>query len=294
MREPESQLPGGAADDHRPSRLRPVAPAEMEGRSRHRAPALFEAGVRGWIRRPTMAGAAITVAAVLLAQIVIASGLVSPFLVASPLQVAAHLPRLVLEEGLLPRTVTTAGEVVLATAIAAGIGGSLGWLLYRFPHAWRAFAGSLASLNAIPLILVYPLLLVVFGRSPVTVVVLGALSALPPLALKTREAFAAVPPVLLDVARCFNLTRSQRFRLVHLPAAAPVMAAGFRIGVSHALAAVIGAEFLTGIGGLGALVPDLADQFDLPEMYGALAFIVVLSAAFMGLGKRVERWLRPR
>ena len=243
---------------------------------------------------PVLATAAIALGVVLVAQCVIGTGLVSSFLVPSPLEIAASFPRLIVEEGLFRRTVGTAAEILCAAGAATVLGGGLGWLLYRSPVAWRAFTGSVTALNAAPLILLYPLLLVIFGRGVVTVVVLGVLGALPPIILKTREAFAGIAPVLLDVGRCFNLTPAQRFRLIHLPAAVPIIASGFRMGMFYAVTTVIGAEFLTGIGGLGALVPDLAERYDLAAMYGAMAFIVLVSAAFLSLVKRFERWLRPR
>jgi ABC-type nitrate/sulfonate/bicarbonate transport system permease component len=243
---------------------------------------------------PAAASAALVLAVLLLMQAAVGTGLVSSFLVPSPLAIAAAFPRLIANEALLSRTAVTSGEVVVAAASATALGGWLGWLLYRHPDAWRAFAGLIAGVNATPLILVYPLLLVIVGRSLAMVVVLGIIGALPPLILKTREAFAAVPRVFLDVAGSFNLTPAQCFRLIQLPAAIPVMATGFRMGVFHAVASVIGGEFLTGIGGLGALVPDLAERFELPEMSGAIAFIVLISATFLALMKGLERWLRPR
>jgi|SRR5579871_2180205 len=251
-------------------------------------------GLRAVALSPAAASAALVLAVIVVVQLLVGGGLVSSFLLPSPIEIAVNFPRLVAEEGLLARTALTAGEIALAAAVATLLGGWLGWLLYRRPDAWRAFAGAIAGLNAAPLILIYPLLLVIIGPGFVTVVVLGVLGALPPLVLKSREAFAGVPRVFLDVARGFNLTAAQRFRLVHLPAAMPIMAAGFRLGIFYAVASVIGGEFLTGIGGLGALVPDLADRFELPEMYGAMTSIVALSVAFLVGMKRLERWLRAR
>ena len=64
-----------------------------------------------------------------------------------------------------------------------------------------AFEPWVAVLAAAPLVLAYPLFLVLFGRSPLTIVVIGFASALAPVILKTVEGFAAVRRVLLDVGR---------------------------------------------------------------------------------------------
>jgi ABC-type nitrate/sulfonate/bicarbonate transport system permease component len=55
----------------------------------------------------------------------------------------------------------------------------------------------------------------------------------------------------------------------------------------------VGIEFLIGYGGLGALIPDLADRFEIPAMYGAIVFVIVVSACLQLVVRRIETWLRP-
>ncbi len=224
-------------------------------------------------------------------QVVTGTGLVSIFLLPSPVQIAAAFPKLFVEEGLLWRLVLTAGEVVAAAGIAILLGGVIGWTFYQSADAWRAFSGWVVGLNAAPTILLYPLLMVFFGRGSGAVIFLGALGGLPSVILKTRESFASVPPVLINVGRSFNLAPTRLFVSIHLPAAAPVLAAGIRLGVAYATVAVIGAEFLTGSGGLGALIPDLADRYQLASMYGTILVVIFTSGALVAAMKRVERWL---
>jgi ABC-type nitrate/sulfonate/bicarbonate transport system permease component len=61
----------------------------------------------------------------------------------------------------------------------------------------------------------------------------------------------------------------------------------------NALITVVGIEFLIGYGGLGALIPDLADRFEIAAMYGAIVFIVLLCACYQAIVGRIESWLRP-
>jgi ABC-type nitrate/sulfonate/bicarbonate transport system permease component len=242
---------------------------------------------------PALVTACVLLAIVGLLQVAASAGVTNTFLFPSPLEVAESFPDLIAEEGLLARFAMTAGEVFLAASLAIVVGGLLGGLLYSSRIAWDAFASWIVGFNAAPLILLYPLFLMIFGRNPSVVVVLGVLGALPVIVLKTREAFVGVPKVLLEVGRSFNLPRSRQIRLILLPAATPTIVAGARLGCFYALSAVIGAEFLTGIGGLGALIPDLADRYKLAEMYGAIVFVVVTSAVFILLVNSAGRWLRP-
>jgi NitT/TauT family transport system permease protein len=225
-------------------------------------------------------------------QIATSTGLVSTFLLPSPAQIAASFPRLISQEGLLQRFGATAREVLVANLISVSLGGLAGWALSRNRTAWLAFNGWIATFNAAPFIMLFPLLLLIFGRGMLMIVVLGVLGGLPSIMVKSREAFATVPPVLTNVGRSLNLDAMRRFRLIELPAALPTLVAGMRLGSFYTLIAVIGGEFLTGVAGVGGLIPDLADRYALPGMYATIIFIITMSAIFLATIRRIERAVR--
>jgi ABC-type nitrate/sulfonate/bicarbonate transport system permease component len=66
-----------------------------------------------------------------------------------------------------------------------------------------------------------------------------------------------------------------------------------RLGLIFALINIVGVEFLINFGGLGQLINDLAERYDLPGMYGAILFVVLISILFFVLTERAERWLLP-
>ncbi len=197
------------------------------------------------------------------------------------------------QEHLLQRFAITGAETVSAAILATLIGGLAGWTLYRWGQARLAYTSWVVGLNAAPSLLLYPLFLVIVGRNAATIVTLGVISALPPIVLKTCEGFAAGRRVLLDVGRSFDLTPFQQFGLIQFPAALPTVFSGVRIGLINALITVVGIEFLIGYGGLGALIPDLADRFEIPAMYGAIVFVILVSALLQLVALWLEQWLRP-
>jgi NitT/TauT family transport system permease protein len=222
-----------------------------------------------------------------------AAGWIDPFTVPPPSEILAGLPQLALEEGLATRFLTTFLEALAAAALAVAVGVPLGLLLHRIRLAGRAFEPWVAALAAAPLVLLYPLFLVLTGRNLGTVVLMGALAGLPAMVLKTKEGFDATRPVLLHVARSFGLSRAQVFRLVLVPSAAPTLANGVRLALVFALINIVGIEYLVNIGGLGQLIADLSDRYELPLMYGAVLFVILVSTCFFVLTERVERWMRP-
>jgi len=146
---------------------------------------------------------------------------------------------------------------------------------------------------AAPLVLIYPLFLVIFGRNALTIVMIGFAAGLAPVILKTLEGLRATRPVLIDVGRSFKLSRAQQFWMILLPSALPSIFVGLRLGLIFALINVVGVEFLINFGGLGQLINDLAERYDLPAMYAAIGFVILVSVVFFMSLERIERWLRP-
>jgi ABC-type nitrate/sulfonate/bicarbonate transport system permease component len=110
--------------------------------------------------------------------------------------------------------------------------------------------------------------------------------------LKTKEGLDAIRRVLIDVGRSFRLPPAQLFWKIMLPASVPTLCTGIRLGLVYALISVVGIEFLINFGGLGELIDDLAQRWEIPMMYGAISFVVLTSICFFYLTERLERWLR--
>ncbi len=229
-----------------------------------------------------------------LLQWAIGAGFVDEYTVPRPTEIVAALPRLLLEEHVVSRFLITAGETFAAGALATVVGAGLGAALYHWPLMRRSFEPWVAVLAAAPLVLAYPLFLVLFGRSSTTVIVIAFASALPPVVLQTAAGFSAVRPVLLAVGRSFGLGRVAEFRRVLIPASLPSVFTGLRLALMFGLINVVGVEFLINLGGLGALINDLSERYDLPGTWAAILFVVLVSVGFFVLLDGGERWLRRR
>ena len=227
-------------------------------------------------------------------QGLITAEIVSPYIVPLPTDILASFERVVVEEGIPGRFAVTVGETLAAGLLIMLVGVPVGLLLYRFGRLREAFEPWLAAIAAAPLVLAYPLFLVLFGRSSLTIIVIGFAAGVAPVALKTIEGFASTRRVLIDVGRSFRLTPAQEFRQILLPAALPQIFVGLRLGLIFCLINVVGVEFLINLGGLGQLINDLAERYDLPGTYAAISFVVLVSILFFVSLDRGEQWLRRR
>lgn len=219
-------------------------------------------------------------------------GLLNPLVAPAPSDIAASFPQLITDEGLIQRFLQTFAEALASAGLAVIVGTAIGWWLHAKRWAGLAFESWVASFAAAPLVLLYPLFLVFFGRNMGTIIVMSFLTALPSIVLKTKEGLDAIRRVLVDVGRSFRLTPAQLFWKIMLPAAVPTLCTGVRLGLVYALISVVGIEFLINFGGLGELIDDLAQRWEIPMMYGAISFVVLTSICFFYLTERLERWLR--
>ncbi|MDT3686432.1 MAG: ABC transporter permease subunit [Pseudorhodoplanes sp.] len=242
---------------------------------------------------PAIVGFGTLVVAVLLVEAAIRVGLLNQFIVPLPSEIAASFERVIVEEHLLDRFYLTFKECFAAAVLITVIGVSMGTLLHRFDLLRRATETWVAAAASAPTVLMYPLFLVIFGRSATTIVMMGFVAGLPPVILKTIEGLSGTRRVLINVGRSFKLSESQMFWKILFPAAMPTIFVGLKLGLIFALINVVGVEFLINFGGLGQLINDLAERYDLPGTYAAICFVILVSVVFFVVIERIERWLRP-
>lgn len=249
------------------------------------------AAPRSWLAPATGIGAFLVIAAIF--ETLIRAGAINRFIVPLPSEIGGAFWRVITEEDIAGRFMMTAGEALVAFALIALLGITGGVVLYRFNLLRAATESWVGALASAPIVLMYPLFLVIFGRSALTIIMMGFAAALPPVILKTLEGLQATRPVLLAVGRSFKLTPWQQFWKILFPAALPAIFVGLRLGLIFALINIVGVEFLINFGGLGQLINDLAERYDLPGTYAAICFVVLVAVVLFAVTERIERWLSP-
>ena len=246
------------------------------------------------LRSPSMVGASSLISLLAVAEGLIRAGIINRHVVPLPSQVLLALLRIIAEEDILGRFLMTAGEAAAAGLLLVAVAIPTGVLLHRVRLLCEAVESWIGAMAAAPLVLIYPLFLVIFGRNAVTIVMIGFAAGLAPVILKTLEGLRATRLVLIDVGRSFRLSPAQQFWKILLPSALPSIFVGLRLGLIFALINVVGVEFLINFGGLGQLINDLAERYDLPAMYATIGFVILVSVIFFMSLERIERWLRPQ
>jgi NitT/TauT family transport system permease protein len=242
---------------------------------------------------PSLVGFGTLVLFILLIEWLVRIGAINRFAVPPPSEIATSFERIIVEEDVLARFLLTATEAITAAIMLTVFGVSTGVLLFQVDILRRATETWVAAMASAPTVLIYPLFLVIFGRSAWTIIMMAFVAAMPPVILKTIEGLAGTRAVLIDVGRSFNLTPAQQFWKIMFPAALPTIFVGLKLGLIFALINIVGVEFLINFGGLGQLINELSERYDLAGTYAAICFVILVSVIVFAGTERIERWLRP-
>ena len=224
------------------------------------------------------------------------AGAVDDFILPAPSQIASALwdDRSLLWSNLL----VTGQEVGLGILVALVLGFVLAVALHFSGALRRGVYPLLVASQAVPIVIIAPLLVVWFGFGILPKLAIIALVCFFPVVVTTLDALRSVDPDQLKLMRTLDASRWQAFRWAEAPAALPAALSGAKIAVA---VAVIGAEFAEYAGsseGLGHLMLQAIPQLETARAYAAVvllaAFAVLLFSALALAERRLVPWANRR
>lgn len=192
-------------------------------------------------------------------------------------------------ERFLDSAYTTATSILIALPPSLIVGVVLGMLMGLFrPVEWIVRPYVNASLS-LPLVAIIPIILLIFGLSQTTIVVVIILYVLPVVMVNTFAGVRSTDRDLVEMATSFNAARWLTIRRIVIPSARSLTVAGIRIGVGRAISGGIVAEQVVGVLGVGGLVQRLGGAFAVEALYAVILFIGAVGVASLALINRIEQ-----
>lgn len=183
----------------------------------------------------------------------------------------------------------TAVAFVYAGILALAGGLVLGIAIGASRTAHQILTPILSALYSIPKIMLYPVILLVFGLGLPAKVAFGAMHGFFPVALFTIGAIRNIPPVLLRTGRVLRLSRLDLVRSILLPAALPEIVTGLRIGFSTTLLGTVMGELFASSKGLGFLLIRAMDIHNVPDIMALTLLLFLFATAANTLILAVEK-----
>jgi len=219
------------------------------------------------------------------------SGRVDPFVLPAPSAVASALWH---DRGLLASNLAvTAEEVGLGILVALAAGFGLAVALHFSSLLRRGVYPLLVASQAVPIVIVAPLLVVWFGFGMLPKLAIIALVCFFPIVVTTLDALRAVDPDQRKLLATLDARRWQTFRWAEAPAALPAALSGAKIAVAVAVIGAVFAEYAGSSEGLGHLMLQSIPQLETARSYAAVVVLAVFAVLLFALLALAERALVP-
>ena len=219
-----------------------------------------------------------------------AVGAVKPLFVPAPADVLVSLLA-GLSSGLYLRSaLVTIQESVLGFLLAVLIALPLGYGLVKSRLLAVALQPYLAAGQAIPVIVIAPLLVIWLGSGVLPNVVVCMLVVFFPMVVNTMLGIETIDRTLTDAARVEGASGWSLLINIEFPLSLPALIAGVRTGFTLSITGALVAEFVQGGDqGLGSLLLIAKNQYNTPLMFATLLILAGLAALYYG-----STWLLAR
>ncbi|MDE1866874.1 MAG: ABC transporter permease [Thaumarchaeota archaeon] len=217
-------------------------------------------------------------------QVVFMLGIWPHISLPSPVMVAESFVKIISNFSLPEGIGITLGRLVSAFAISIVLGTLIGLAMIRFRGFGKTLNSFSAGLLSFPSIAWVPFSILLIGFNEFGIMFVVIMSSIFSVMISTYSSIRNIPPIYLDAAKNMGAKGFALFRYVTLPAATPSLIIGLRQGWSFAWHAIIGAEILMSIVGLGHILSVGREFLDMGEVIASMITI-------FAIGLIVDRFL---
>jgi nitrate/nitrite transport system permease protein len=181
-----------------------------------------------------------------------------------------------IDKGLFWHLSASLQRVALGYSLAAIAGVALGTLVGQSVWAMRGLDPLFQVLRTIPPLAWLPLSLAAFRDGQPSAIFVIFITSIWPIIINTAVGIRNIPQDYRNVAAVVQLNPLEFFWKVMIPAAAPYIFTGLRIGIGLSWLAIVAAEMLTGGVGVGFFIWDAWNSSRLSDIVVALVYIGVV------------------
>jgi ABC-type nitrate/sulfonate/bicarbonate transport system permease component len=202
----------------------------------------------------------------------------NPLLVPRPSLVTAAFWEMILNGELARAFYQSASSFILGFSISVVLGISIGVLMGFSRLVEKILNPYVNALYAMPIIALIPFIMLWAGIGFQAKVIIVVLFAIFPIIINTAVGVKNVENHFLDIGIAFCASRTAILVKIVAPSALPFVATGIRLAVGRGIIAMVVAEFLTAIAGLGGMIINYSNSFQTSK-----AFVPVIVLAIMGI-----------
>ena len=207
----------------------------------------------------------------------VATGWITTIMIPRPSAIGAAIIELYVTEGTIYKHFfITLTEAVLGFAIGAAIAIALAVSSALYEPFKRYVTPYAIVLNVTPGIALTPVIIAWFGYGMGSKIALAAIISFFPIFVNTLTGLVQVDEDREELFRSVGANNYQVFRKLRVPAALPLMFAGFKIGLTTALIGAVVAEFAQATDGVGVLMSRFSFQLNMAASLATLLSMTVI------------------
>lgn len=215
-------------------------------------------------------------------------GRVSPVLLPDLGDLVRHVPDVLARPRTLVHIRVTLFEVVSAATFSIGVGLGIGFLVGRSTYLTKLLEPVFGWFQTVPIILIYPLCVLLFGLGSASKIVFAAIYGFFPVAINTIRGLQYVDARFLRAARSLGATETQLTWQVRMPAARPLIMAGIRMGSVLNLIGVLAGQILASVRGVGYEITNSAQNFLVLDLYAHILLALAIAIFFNMIVTKAE------
>lgn len=211
-----------------------------------------------------------------------------------PTEVAKSLISIILDGSVWAPLGVTLAAWAMSFTIACVAGVVIGFFLGASRVVYRMTVFVLDFCRTIPTLALVPLIVLMFGTSIQSTVILASIGAVWAVLLQTIYGVRDVDPVARDTFRSYQIRRSDVLTRLVLPTAAPYIATGLRLAAAICLLLTLSVQIIIAAPGVGQQIVLTGLGGAVAKMYAYIVLSGVLgiaiNAIFLSLERRALRW----
>lgn len=223
-----------------------------------------------------------------------ASGIVSPDLFPTPIAVWHAAVELYHDGVLVTDLQASLGRAAVGFVLGATLGVGTGLLTARTKLFRFALNPILSLCRPIPAIAIVPVAIVWFGIGDSSKYFVISYAVFLTVWLATHHGMEHVPETYIRASRSLGAPLGREFFQVVIPAAAPHIVSGLRLGAALAFLSLVAAELTGAASGIGYRLQEARQYLRMDRMFVGLIELGVLGAAldfvFLSLSRRLVHW----
>lgn len=221
------------------------------------------------------------------------AGLISAFLVGSPVGIFEKLWQSLLNGSLWMNTQATLVEAIAGFLIGSLVGSMVGLSLWYSATFARIVEPFIVAINSVPKIAFAPIVILWFGTGLVSKIMLAvSLTAIVAL-IAAYEAAKNADHDLQSLLLALGASKHQVFFKMVVPATLPAIISTFRINIGFGLVGAVVGEFISSSQGLGHLIFNASSLYDLNTVWVGLFALMFVGFVLYYVVDRIERYLLP-